>query len=169
MIHLGDLFDVLPTLDAESSDACVTDPPYGIGFMGKAWDNFAPAAAAARIVPNRAIDSDNPNVKGRTRGPASSPSAVEYNRSLEGQRDFQVWTERWAREVVRVLKPGSYLVVAVGAHTHSHTTDGRCHPKKNTTAPVRHWIHRHGRHGSSPGYHFAVMQSPAAASSASTP
>ena len=42
MIHHGDLFDVLPTLEAESIHACVTDPPYGIGFMGKKWDSFAP-------------------------------------------------------------------------------------------------------------------------------
>jgi hypothetical protein len=35
MIHHGDLFDVLPTLDAESIDACVTDPPYGIGIRSR--------------------------------------------------------------------------------------------------------------------------------------
>jgi site-specific DNA-methyltransferase (adenine-specific) len=38
VIHHGDLFDVLPTLPAESIHACVTDPPYELGFMGKSWD-----------------------------------------------------------------------------------------------------------------------------------
>ena len=38
MIHHGDLFDVLPTLEADSVDACITDPPYELGFMGKHWD-----------------------------------------------------------------------------------------------------------------------------------
>lgn len=38
MIYHGDLFDVLPTLGAESIDACVTDPPYELGFMNRAWD-----------------------------------------------------------------------------------------------------------------------------------
>lgn len=38
MIHVGDLFAVLPTLAADSIDACVTDPPYELGFMGKHWD-----------------------------------------------------------------------------------------------------------------------------------
>lgn len=38
MIHHGDLFTVLPTLEAESIDACVTDPPYELGFMGRQWD-----------------------------------------------------------------------------------------------------------------------------------
>jgi hypothetical protein len=124
MILHGDLFDVLPTLDAESFSACVTDPPYGIGFMGKAWDTFAPDAGNARNVPNRVIDSDNPNLKGRKRAPASSPSAVEYDRSLHGQREFQAWTERWAREVYRVLKPGAHLIVCGAPRSFHRMTCG---------------------------------------------
>ena len=118
MIHYGDLFDVLPTLEAESIDACVTDPPYGIGFMGREWDTFKPGAEQKRVVPNRAIDSDNPNLKGRTRGPASSPSAVEYDYTVAGLRGFQDWTENWAREVFRVLKPGAYIVVCGAPRSH---------------------------------------------------
>jgi DNA modification methylase len=34
----GDCLNVLPTLDADSVDAIVTDPPYHLGFMGKAWE-----------------------------------------------------------------------------------------------------------------------------------
>lgn len=37
LIH-GDCFDVLQQLAADSVDAVVTDPPAGIGFMGKDWD-----------------------------------------------------------------------------------------------------------------------------------
>ena len=33
-IHLGDCLDVLPTLAPGSIDACITDPPYGIGAPG---------------------------------------------------------------------------------------------------------------------------------------
>lgn len=124
MIYHGDLFDVLPTLAEASIDACVTDPPYGIGFMGREWDTFKPGAEAARIVPNLQIASDNPNLKGRTRGPASSPSAVEYDRSLLGQREFQTWTERWAREVFSVLKPGAYIVVCGAPRSHHRMMAG---------------------------------------------
>ncbi|MCR4339541.1 MAG: site-specific DNA-methyltransferase [Gemmatimonadaceae bacterium] len=124
MIHRGDLFDVLPTFAEASIDACVTDPPYGIGFMGREWDTFKPGVEATRIVPNRAIASDNPNLKGRTRGPASSPSAVEYNRTLSGQREFQAWCERWAREVYRVLKPGAYLLVCGAPRSFHRMTCG---------------------------------------------
>jgi len=41
-IHCGDCLDVLPTLPAESVDAVVTDPPYGLSFMGKDWDHGVP-------------------------------------------------------------------------------------------------------------------------------
>ena len=33
-LYLGDCFDVLPTLEAGSVDAVVTDPPYGINYNG---------------------------------------------------------------------------------------------------------------------------------------
>lgn len=35
---LGDCREVLPTLPDASFAACVTDPPYELGFMGKGWD-----------------------------------------------------------------------------------------------------------------------------------
>jgi len=38
MIHHGDCLEVLATLEANSIDACVTDPPYELDFMGKKWD-----------------------------------------------------------------------------------------------------------------------------------
>ncbi|HSH42635.1 MAG TPA: site-specific DNA-methyltransferase [Arenicellales bacterium] len=38
----GDCLAVLPTLPAESVHACVTDPPYGLSFMGKGWDHGVP-------------------------------------------------------------------------------------------------------------------------------
>lgn len=44
-LYLGDCLDVLPELDAESVDAIVTDPPYGLSFMGKAWDSSVPSVA----------------------------------------------------------------------------------------------------------------------------
>ncbi len=34
----GNLLEVLPALEEDSFDACVCDPPYELGFMGKKWD-----------------------------------------------------------------------------------------------------------------------------------
>jgi hypothetical protein len=38
IIHEGDALAVLSRLDTASCDAMVTDPPAGIGFMGREWD-----------------------------------------------------------------------------------------------------------------------------------
>lgn len=42
-IHHGDSLALLRTMDAASVDAIVTDPPYGLAFMGKRWDYDVPA------------------------------------------------------------------------------------------------------------------------------
>jgi len=42
ILYCGDCLAVLPTLEAGSVDAIVTDPPYGLSFMGKDWDHGVP-------------------------------------------------------------------------------------------------------------------------------
>lgn len=68
-LHLGDCRKVLNTLKAGSVDAVVTDPPYGLSFMGKDWDHGVPG--------------------------------IPY----------------WSR-VLRVLKPGGYLLSFGGTRTY---------------------------------------------------
>jgi DNA modification methylase len=121
MIHLGDLFDVLPTLAADSIDAVVTDPPYGIGFMGREWDTFKPEAAEKLRERGMAWTKkrpDNPNLNGRKRQPGTSPSAIEYDYTTPGLLRFQEWTAAWSSEVLRVLKPGAYVVVCGAPRSH---------------------------------------------------
>ena len=40
---LGDCLEVMRSLPAESVDAIVTDPPYGLSFMGARWDYDVPS------------------------------------------------------------------------------------------------------------------------------
>lgn len=42
-LYHGDCLDVLAELPDASVDAVVTDPPYGLDFMGKHWDTGAVA------------------------------------------------------------------------------------------------------------------------------
>jgi len=67
-IHVGDCREVMSVLADASVDAVITDPPYGLGFMGKAWDRGVPS--------------------------------VEF----------------W-QEMLRVAKPGAYLLAFGGART----------------------------------------------------
>ena len=41
-IKTGDMLEVLSTLDPNSIDSCITDPPYGLKLMGKKWDYGVP-------------------------------------------------------------------------------------------------------------------------------
>ena len=42
VIH-GDCIETMNQMEPESVDAIVTDPPYGLGFMGKKWDDLPPS------------------------------------------------------------------------------------------------------------------------------
>ena len=81
VIHTGDAFDILPDLDDNSVHAVVTDPPYGLAFMGRDWDDFEP-------------------------------------------KEYQEWSERWARECKRVLKPGGHMLAFSGNRTHHRLFTG---------------------------------------------
>lgn len=47
MLH-GDCLEVLRTIESASVDAIVTDPPYGLKFMGKKWDYDVPSVEVWR-------------------------------------------------------------------------------------------------------------------------
>jgi DNA modification methylase len=44
-LHHGDCLEILRALPTASVDAVVTDPPYGLSFMGKKWDYDVPSVA----------------------------------------------------------------------------------------------------------------------------
>jgi len=88
LVH-GDCIDVLARLPAESVDVVITDPPAGVGFMGKPWDSFA------NYEPRTARGRD---ASGRLAG-LLAPWAVGFVAFMA-----DVWSE-----VDRVLKPGGFV------------------------------------------------------------
>ncbi len=76
----ADTLDLMSKLPANSVDAVVTDPPYGTGFGGMAWDGT--------------------HIRQLTGGRSSVVS---------GPESFEHFTYLWAIEALRVLKPGGYL------------------------------------------------------------
>jgi DNA modification methylase len=104
-ILLGDCRDLLRELPENSVDAIVTDPPYGLEFMGKEWDRLA--------------------------GDRRQPGDPTFHKSGVGQFDratvrygydvdmhaMQDWHYSWAVEAFRVLKPGGHLLAFGGTRT----------------------------------------------------
>ena len=54
MLHLGDCLEVMKSMPDNSVDLVLTDPPYGLAFMGKKWDYDVPSveiwAEALRVL-----------------------------------------------------------------------------------------------------------------------
>ncbi len=107
-LHHGDCLDVLRRLPDASVDSVVTDPPYGISFMGKQWDQPGQYGSTSRRGggPNR-----------RRGGQDAALEAGRYDLSSHAMRNFQAWCEAWATECLRVLKPGGHLVAFGGSRT----------------------------------------------------
>jgi len=87
----GDCFEVLPGLPSASVDAIVTDPPYGLEFMGRDWDRPAP--------------------------PVTDGSTAPSDRAAP-MHEFQAWCQAWGEEVLRVAKPGAHLLAFGSPRTH---------------------------------------------------
>jgi site-specific DNA-methyltransferase (adenine-specific) len=99
----GDCIETMRLMPDNSIDSVVTDPPYGLEFMGAEWDG----ADGFRRSMN-AADVGRDDVFGR-----QSAKAPEYRAG----KVFQDWCELWAREAFRVLKPGGHLLAFGGTRT----------------------------------------------------
>ena len=120
-LRLGDCIEILKTLPDNSVDSIVTDPPYGIGFMGKAWDTFVPTNVNNAVKQSEKSyqktkddKQDNPNLKGRKNAPIGSKStfAGTYDLTTKGKNEYQEWCYEWGKECLRVLKPGGHLLAS---------------------------------------------------------
>jgi len=115
MILHGNALDVLKSLPTHSVDSIVTDPPAGINFMGKDWDNPASLIeikdSAGNIIdyfPTRSRKGsrkDAPNANGFAGG------INEIDHSTAGRDAFISFIRDIFIEARRVLKPGGHALV----------------------------------------------------------
>ena len=111
-IIINDCIAAMREMEENSIDAIVTDPPYGLEFMGKTWDKLDASDAAAL---ENAADAGgfqdgaggNPYSRGRVRHGKKASSVA-----------MMQWHEEWAKEALRVLKPGGYMLVFGGSRTY---------------------------------------------------
>ena len=97
-VEQADCVEQMRAMDVASVDAVVCDPPYGIRFMGQAWDG-ADIEAAAR-------------------------ARAGQDLSLTANEAFQAWCKEWAGEALRVLKPGGHMLAFGGTRTYHRLAAG---------------------------------------------
>ncbi len=112
----ADCLEEMKKMPENSIDTIITDPPYGIGFMGREWDTFRSDIVNAGVArSSRKIKVDNP--ESRAKGSAGF-EAGRYDRSLQANKNFQKWFTVWGREALRVIKPGGTMLIFGGTRTY---------------------------------------------------
>jgi site-specific DNA-methyltransferase (adenine-specific) len=110
-IEHGDCLEVMRRLVDEGVrvDSIVTDPPYGIGFMGKKWDT------PGSFVERKTDTTRTWDHVGGNHNPSNALDAARTRRR-EGVR-FGRWCEDWASAAIDLLRPGGHLVAFGGTRT----------------------------------------------------
>lgn len=116
-----DCIEGMRLMPDNSVDSIVTDPPYGIRFMGKAWDG---ADIDARAAKRQGFASHAPNTGPNGGHKSIAAEAGKYDLAPAAMRVFQAFSEEWAREALRVLKPGGHLLAFSSPRTYHRMACG---------------------------------------------
>jgi DNA modification methylase len=103
-LYHGDCIEVMRTLPDASVEAVVTDPPYGLSFMGKDWDN------GGKMLGQMATGDEQ-------RGAFAYGGSHDRGYADNDTLGFQAFSYSWATEALRVLKPGGHLLAFGGTRT----------------------------------------------------
>ena len=139
-IHNGDCADVMASMESNSVDAIVTDPPYGLEFMGAGWDapwksddhvgNTWNSGMSEVVMADgykrlkRPSFENTQNVRCRKCGKwklSSNPCTCAEpdfpNIKLNNMHTFQQYMTPIFEEALRVAKPGAHLLCFGGTRT----------------------------------------------------
>ena len=122
-IYQGDCVEIMHSWPDNCVDAVVTDPPYGIRFMGKAWDGADIDRQARKREGQKLAKAKNGRVRTNPRQ-CKSEAAGTYCLAPEAMRNFQAWTAAWAVEALRVIKPGGHILAFASTRTYHRMACG---------------------------------------------
>jgi len=120
MIIQGDCIEEMKKLEENSVDAIITDPPYGLEFMGKDWDKFKKGERKSFVKGGGDVTEKTNDAYMRINKTANRPSAL----SKEEINQLQIFSMNWAIECLRVLKPGGFLLSFGGTRTYHRMVCG---------------------------------------------
>lgn len=113
-LEQGDCAEVMASMESNSVDAIVTDPPYGLAFMGADWDSFGASTGRESVDERR--DKMNEYLGANAVVPAYA-SSHNHMPKLDEMREFQKRMTPIFAEALRVAKPGAHLLCFGGTRT----------------------------------------------------
>lgn len=124
VLYQGDCLKVMSKLAPSSVDTIITDPPYGLEFMGQDWDTLR-VQSGARFGKLGFGERERPWPRFEPTPPSKAANSChahnEDDRSIPGSSApywaVQEWHRRWAIEALRVAKPGAFLLAFGGTRT----------------------------------------------------
>jgi site-specific DNA-methyltransferase (adenine-specific) len=114
ILRHGDCVEVLKGYEDGSLGAVVSDPPYGLSFMGKKWDDLTAVSHA-----NRGTMTDWQRPEWETsKAPKFQTPAPAFDLSPDNNRRMEIWHLQWLTEAYRVLRPGGVIKAFSGTRTY---------------------------------------------------
>ena len=123
----GDNIQVVSGWPDNCIDSIVTDPPYGLGFMGKEWDTFkqenvdkpksTKLTYKTDYVDGVPVKRKKPEIVTRD-SRARRAGSYDFSRNHE----FQQWFTIWAKAMLRITRPGGFLLCFGGTRTFHRLT-----------------------------------------------
>ena len=108
-LRSGDCIQVLKEYEDNSIASIVCDPPYGLNFMNKSWDQ--PTEMLGVIAQD--YESEGCEQRGAYQYGGSHTRGYFDNDNTK----FRQWNEEWLREVFRILKPEGVIKAFSGTRT----------------------------------------------------
>ena len=103
-------------MEPNSIDFIVTDPPYGLHFMGKDWDKFKKSNFDER--------GDFKEMEDRERRAIYTANAVAGSYDPKRDDEFQDFMRRFGIEALRVVKPGGHIAMFGSPRRHHRQMSG---------------------------------------------
>ncbi len=128
-LQIGDCLELMRDMPDASVGAVVSDPPYGLEFMGMDWDKLRPDPNVGRMSNSGFSSSTGPTTNRPNYGASANLRCLKCGKWLWNQdarkchcevpelpnfkaiqnRAIQEWHTGWLREALRVLQPGGMI------------------------------------------------------------
>ena len=121
LILNGDCIEKMKELQGNSVDAIITDPPYGLEFMGKEWDSFKSKGQGDGWQKAGKPSMEKFNGKNDWH---SKPRPAFRGHTLEHWHNMQQHFFEFGQQALRILKPGGFMLIMGGTRTYHRMTCG---------------------------------------------